>query len=231
MRHVTYYMLTENSGGLGGLAVRDIVQSDSFVDQVYEIIRRHIITMSLKPGEKLGVDQLASSLGVSRTPVREALNLLVREGLVTVRPRVGYYVVELTPVDIQEICGIRKMIELYSLEEAAKNVPLEKWQELLQYNLDLVAYEEDDIRSRFFRADQDLHGTIILATSNNRLQEVSKQIWAFVDLMFNMNKRIGEATQEHIAILNALCTKDVNLAKQRLAAHINNVCAAIIRNL
>ncbi|MBO8126963.1 MAG: GntR family transcriptional regulator [Firmicutes bacterium] len=212
--------------------MQEIVQSDSFVQQVYEIIRRQIVTMNLRPGEKLGVEQLASSLGVSRTPVREALNLLVREGLVTVKPRVGYYVVRLTPTDVEEICDVRKMIELYSLEHALKTVPAAKWQELLTASrVFLTDPQATEKRSDFFDLDRDLHGTILSGVNNRRLHEVAYQIWAFVDLMFNMNQRILEATKEHIGILEAILESDLSAAKKRLALHIDDVCQAIIRNL
>ncbi len=95
-----------------------MIKHSNLSHRIYEILKDQIINEELAPGERLLDDKLASSFGVSRTPVREALTRLTSEGLVEITPRSGIYVKKLTRKDVEEIYKIRKVLEGLAAREA-----------------------------------------------------------------------------------------------------------------
>ncbi len=204
------------------------VVSRSLVEQIRDVLREEIVTLALAPGEKLTVESLAQRFGVSRTPIRDALNLLVEEGLVVVAPRVGYYVVKLSLDDIEEISGIRKMIELYALGLAMRNIQPGDVAALLEDTRATQSLRGAERREAFGRVDRRFHSDIIRMAGNKRLVDLSARIHAFVDLMRNLNVRVDEALEEHIAILEAVRRGDSAAAHRLLEAHLDAVRSAVI---
>ncbi len=209
---------------------REIISS-TLMEQTRAVLRDDIISLRLRPGEKLTVDSLSERFGISRTPVRDALNALVEEGLVTVAPRVGYYVVDLSTEDIKEISGIRRMIELYAFGIAAGNMDRDDVQSLLCDTLASKNLPAKERRATFERLDRQFHMDIIRAAGNRRLVDLFMPIASFVDLMRNLNVRVEEALEEHIAILQTVLDGDTDQAMHLLEEHLNSVESAILLNV
>ncbi|MGE5507835.1 MAG: GntR family transcriptional regulator [Chitinophagales bacterium] len=202
------------------------IRKSSLVEQIRAVLREEIVSLRLAPGQKLNVISLSEQFGVSRTPIRDALQLLVEEGLVVVAPRVGWYVVKLSDDDVREISGIRKMIELFAFDQA--RLPLAAVEEMRRATLALKEVPPAERRRAFERLDRKFHLDLIRSAGNNRLFEFSARIHAFVDVMRNLNRRVDEALEEHLAILEALYRGDREGARRALAAHLDAVTGAIL---
>ncbi|MCR4402195.1 MAG: GntR family transcriptional regulator [Firmicutes bacterium] len=207
------------------------IVSTSLVEQIRGILREDIVSLRLLPGARLAVDSLAERFGVSRTPVRDALNALVEEGLVMLAPRVGYYVVELSAQDVEEIADIREMIELYALRRAMRVMRPQDIELLLEETRAVRSLRGEERRRMFEQLDRKFHTEMIGAANNKRLRDLSARILALVDLMRNLNARVDEALDEHIAILEAMRKGDVSVAQRLLQEHLEGVRRAIISEM
>lgn len=208
------------------------IVNSTLVEQIRTVLREDIVSLRLKPGEKLTVDALADRFGVSRTPVRDGLNALVEEGLVVVAPRVGYYVVELTLNDIHEICGIRKMMEIYAMQSASESdVLLNRVDEMLEEHIRVRQLSGAIKQEAFEGLDKEFHNQIIHASGNGRLIDIFMRTNSFVDLMRNLNTRVETAIEEHISMLQALQRKDTESATRLLEIHLDLVEEAIAEQM
>ena len=211
--------------------MKEIV-NQSLVEQIHRILQEEITSVRLAPGEKLAVDKLAKRFGVSRTPVREALNLLVEEGLARVVPRVGYFVVAITAKDVEDISDVRKMCELYAMDRAIRRLTDAEIDSLEQRLLSTMALPDPRERETVFRdVDSEFHSELIARSGNRRLQQIADRIYVFVRLMRHLNDRTDAAMEEHLAIIRAMRRRDAEEAKRLLAEHIDNVQAAILEGL
>lgn len=143
-------------------------------DQAYQAIKEAIISLELEPREKLKEATLALKLGISKTPVREALTRLQHEGLVKVLPFRGAFVAEIDDRDVADIFELRELLEGVAIKRAAINFSLEDSQEgeiLLEEMR--AAYKAGDIKS-FARLSRDFHNLFIKKLDNQRMMSVLK---------------------------------------------------------
>jgi len=201
-------------------------------DRVYLYLRDQIIQNKLKPGTRIHYDDFTQKLGVSRTPLRDALNLLQQQGLVEVKPRSGSFVATPKVKDIEDIYDVRKPLECQAIRLAAKHIPLARIQELL------VEAEEAEMALKngnvdpFFNADRRLHDTIITYSNNSRLisimETLSSQIKWFGVLNTTNFDRPFQANEQHKEILKALEKGDVDTAVDCMGRHIEEIKECII---
>ncbi|MBE3597796.1 MAG: GntR family transcriptional regulator [Limnochordaceae bacterium] len=206
------------------------VVNKSLVSQIHDVLREDIVSLRLAPGARIAVDAMARRFGVSRTPVRDALNWLVEERLVQLSPRVGYFVVQLTPQDVEEIADVRKMIELYALDRAFGRFEPGELEAMEQELEQTLALPDRRRREAFDRIDRRFHMRLIARSGNRRLQELAERIYVFVDIMRHLNVRPVEALHEHLAIVRAMRAGDRERATRLLAEHIDNVKAVILQD-
>lgn len=204
------------------------IQKSSLVEQIRNALREEIVSLRLLPGQRLNVIALAEEFGVSRTPIRDALQLLVEEGLVVVVPRVGWYVFKLSDEDIREFSGIRRMIELYAFGEALKRLSPAAVDEMYRATRAVKDLPASERRRVFARLDRKFHVDLIRSAGNNRLLELSARIHSFVDVMRNLNVRVEGAVDEHLAILEAMRRGDREGARRALEAHLDAVTEAVL---
>ena len=195
--------------------------TSSLVDQLYDIMKEKIVSLQLKLGEKIDVQELAEQFGVSQTPVRNALNRLSQNGLVNTRARVGYYVVNLSAEDITEIYDLRRMFEGYALEATIENIEFDELRRLKQ-KMERIQGKIDKKTTEFEETDRELHLLIIKNSNNKRLQSLFSQIYDFVRISISMGLEWKESLKEHIALVEALQEKDLARAKEILKKHIDN---------
>ena len=195
--------------------------TSSLVDQLYDIMKEKIVSLQLKLGEKIDVQELAEQFGVSQTPVRNALNRLSQNGLVNTRARVGYYVVNLSAEDITEIYDLRRMFEDYALEATIENIKFDELRRLKQ-KMQRIQGKIDEKTTEFEETDRELHLLIIKNSNNKRLQSLFSQIYDFVRISISMGLEWKESLKEHIALVEALQEKDLARAKEILKKHIDN---------
>jgi DNA-binding GntR family transcriptional regulator len=196
-------------------------------DWVYEEVRQAIIDLRLKPGEPLREATMAEQLGVSKTPVREALARLEQEGLVETTSFKGAVVSGYSPQDLKEIYELRELLEGVAARTAAASASDETLDRLNA----LVA------ESRQRRADDDLDGLAALLGEFDRAiyeQVDNVRIRALIENLTAHLTRIGRLTEEipgrvkasveeHAAIVEAIAAHDVDGAERAMRAHIRSV--------
>lgn len=201
---------------------------------VFETLRDAIIQGRLKPGERLMEIQLAEEMGVSRTPVREAIRKLELEGFLVMVPRRGVYVAGISMKDIVDVFEIRAALEGLAAGLAAERITDEELEELeralvktaeaIYSNLDAVV--ETDV---YF------HDLIYRASRNQRLiQMVSNlqdQIHRFRTTSLSQPGRTKVAIEEHKKIVEALAERNVELAQNLARDHIENAEASLLNSL
>lgn len=204
-------------------------------DVVFNTLRQAILTGELKPGERLMEIHLANKLGVSRTPIREAIRKLELEGLVTMIPRRGAEVAQITWKSLQDVLEVRRSLDALCAELASERM---SENELAALEVACREFEEaiytKDVR-QIASADVELHDIIIKATGNARLVQLvnnlAEQMYRY---RFEYIKDFSTHTrliEEHRVILEALKNRDAKTAAEAAVAHIDNQMEAIARQL
>jgi DNA-binding GntR family transcriptional regulator len=162
---------------------KQLVERNGLPDRISELIRDNIVTGRILPGTRLVEHQLANSLGVSRVPVREALILLERAGLVVSRPN-GRYVLEISQQDIHQLFEVRLALERLAVESAAKNITPERASALRRTLSEMSESAEHENISAHVMADFTLHRLIWRQSDNphllNTLQTLAGPIYMFI---------------------------------------------------
>lgn len=201
------------------------VERRTLAEQVLEALRRAILEDQFPPGTELQEVALAESYGVSRGPIREALGRLSAEGLVTIRPRRGAVVTDLSKQEFLEAYQVRE-----ALEVLAVRLTVEKRDDALLSKLDDFIKEMDEADAaadinRFFELNSAFHREFIDASGNRRLQEVHAQV---IGTMGRYRRRslvlrgeIRPSIDEHRQIVAAVRAGDANEAARLLSHHIS----------
>lgn len=202
---------------------------------VLEAIREAIINGTLQPRERLMEIQLAEELGVSRTPIREALRKLELEGFIVMVPRKGAYVADLTFKDIADVFEIRAALEGLAAGLAAERITDEELEvlerSLVEKGEAIAAHDLEHL----VEVDTRFHETMYKASRNERLRTIisnlREQIQRFRATSLSYPGRNKDSLDEHRAILEAIEARDVQLARQLAQDHIENAENALIECL
>lgn len=190
---------------------------------VFESLRKAIILGKLKPGERLMEIQLAEEMGVSRTPVREAIRKLELEGFVVMVPRRGAYVAGVTVKDIVDVFEVRSALEGLAAGLAAERITEEEMEELEKV-IYLISGEEDILT--VVKKDNEFHELIYRASRNQRLAQIitnlSEQINRFRMTSLSVPGRLKIAVDEHRKIIEAISDRDADLANKLASEHMEN---------
>lgn len=200
---------------------------DSLVARVYEMLWKQIVEGERRPGERLIDGELAEMLGVSRTPVRQALYQLQQAGLVAGHAR-GFYVAIDGPDELRELFDLRAILESAAVRAAAGRIP---HAELRVALADIGAprqLHEPELGTRFLRSDIELHHHLIaMHAGNRRLAEAIAQQHArlsvFVVAGTRLPRGILRALDEHEIIVRALLANDTDGAAAAMERHIQRV--------
>ena len=203
-----------------GTAVRNRV----LPDRVYTELKHRILTCTLKPDDRLIEAELCSSFGLSRTPIREALNRLAKEDLVVASPFRGYSVAPLTARGFQDLCEVRRMIEPAVAALAAERATPEDVTRL--FELSTLTYTPGDLRSYedYLNANSRFHLEIARCARNSQLESLVTTVLdrhqrpCFLGLDVGIDAE--ESTQEHIRVIEAIRARDGALAQKLMARHI-----------
>jgi DNA-binding GntR family transcriptional regulator len=197
------------------------------VDDVYQSIREAILDRRFAPGMRLNVEELASQLGVSLTPVRSAIQLLAADGLVDVHSRSGTYVATLTRRDLEETFDIRCALECLAAEKAVELVTeakLERARSLLATLRRPV--KTDAHRKVHEQANSEFHDIIIRGSGNQRLADIYDSLKAHIAMCRlhrideTWQSRLPQEEREHEEILAALEKRDAKALSKALRSHI-----------
>lgn len=193
---------------------------------VFEAIREAIINGILKPGERLMEIQLAEEMGVSRTPVREAIRKLELEGFVVMIPRKGAYVAGLSMKDIADVFEIRAALEGLAAGLAAERITEEELEELERLLVKIGECIQSDDLNAVIEQDTEFHEVLFKATRNERLEQIvsnlREQIQRYRTASLSSPGRMKVALEEHKQIVEALSERDVEKAQRLAREHIEN---------
>ncbi|SOD98990.1 GntR family transcriptional regulator [Blastococcus haudaquaticus] len=211
------------------------VETVALGDRTLDAIRRAIISGELPSGEPLRDRQLAEALGVSRTPVREALHKLEAAGLVQPRGRTGWEVAAFTEQDVHELFQIRRLIEPLGLDQLAKNPDHPAVARLSSFFDGYSHPVEPSVFPSYFRRDNDFHLLIVHCTGNTRLERfyavLEKQIDRGRHFLSPANGRADETLDEHVAVTRAVADGDFQRARTALLRHLDTGEELMIKHL
>jgi len=202
-------------------------QGRVLADWVIASLREAILGGYFEPGEKLDQDLIAEELGVSRTPVREALKKLESEGFIKVRPHYGAFIVEVSRQDISDVYEIRGLLEPEITRRVTPVIPESVFDELERSLTETQAqFEAGDI-TKNFESDVFFHETISGFVENKLLKEVLdgltnriSMVRRFVQLQ--PGPHFLEFLREHRAILQAMRQRDPEKAAERMRSHLEH---------
>lgn len=197
--------------------------------KVYELLKEMILNHELKLGEKLNVRELSEKLGISFTPVRDALLQLASEGLVKVVPRVGFFVVEVNDKYVNEIIETRLMIETFCLDKYFDEISASPELVMIKNEIEEVKRTHD--RKLFDDSDERLHKLIVRSSGNETMVQMYEKLWDKIDLVRHLNERYVVSNEEHKEIVENILAGDKRRAIESLISHLRNVESETIRNL
>ncbi|NLL93584.1 MAG: GntR family transcriptional regulator [Clostridiales bacterium] len=204
-------------------------------DVVFNTLREAILTGDLEPGERLMEIKLADKLGVSRTPIREAIRKLELEGLVNMTPRKGAVVAEISKEDLQNVLEVRRVLEQLAVELACKRMCPED-EEALETNLEVFKKAiETNNPTDIAKLDVEFHDIIYMATKNARLIQIlfniREQMYRYrLEYIKDQDTRYT-VVKDHAKIIAALKDKKVEEAKKIIISHIEQQEKTIKKNM
>ena len=204
-------------------------------DVVFHRLREAIITGELEPGERLLEIPLSDKLGVSRTPVREAIRKLELEGLVTMVPRKGATVAGITRKHLQDVLEVRKVLEELAIELACQRMQEDGYHELEECQKKFRENIGSDDALELADIDEKFHDVIYHATDNERLVQMlanlREQMYRYrLEYIKEKDKR-QMLVIEHERIIKALRQRHLEEAKQTAREHIDNQQINILRSI
>ncbi|MCR4436497.1 MAG: GntR family transcriptional regulator [Clostridiales bacterium] len=202
---------------------------------IFNTLRDAIIVGELKPGERLMEVKLAEKMGVSRTPVREAIRKLELEGLVDILPRKGAHVADLSIKDIVDVLEIRASLDSLATSLAAEKITDEELKELKHINAQFAGFVEKDNLQGSIKKDVEFHDIIYRASRNEKLLQIisnlREQVHRFRVIYLKDFGNNRELIKEHEEIYESLLNKDPQKALQTAHTHIKNQEKAIIKSI
>jgi GntR family transcriptional regulator, rspAB operon transcriptional repressor len=201
--------------------------SGSLGQRVYQTLRQSILSLDYRPGEILRKPEICEALGVSRSPVADAVARLQTEGLVDVVPQAGTFVARFSMQEIREGAFLREAIELAAIERVAEIIT-EDQLTLLRRNLTVQAalVTDSDIPG-FYAMDAAMHELLLSFSGFPKLAQVSETAWAHVNrarqLILPVPGRIEATLAEHLAILAALEARDPMAARAAVRSHLRQL--------
>jgi len=205
------------------------IEIDSVVskDRIYKELRRTIIMGHSKPGSRLNVKDIANRYNTSITPIRDALQMLSHEGLVTIKPRSGYYVTALTLKQLRDLLDMRRILETAAIERAVLRITPDQLDELRQIHAGYTG-EDEDSYERYTVENRKFHYLMAVASGNLMLAEEVKKLHDRL-ARFMVVQRIGERQiRMHNHIIEALEEHDIEKARQAIADEVNPSQEAIL---
>jgi len=193
-------------------------------EEVAELLRQRIFARELEAGSWIDELRIAEALGISRTPLREALKVLAAEGLVTMKVRRGAYVTEVSEKDLRDVYHLLSLLESDAARVVASSASEAQLAQIEALQTELEGAVND--RDRFFAINENFH-MLLLSIADNRWRD---QMVADLRKVMKLNRhhslfkegRIAQSLAEHQGIVQALLARQPELAAQRMAAHFMN---------
>jgi DNA-binding GntR family transcriptional regulator len=202
---------------------------------IFNTLREAIIIGELKPGERLMEVQLAEKMGVSRTPVREAIRKLELEGLVDMVARRGAQVADLSVKDIMDVLEVRASLDGLATALSSTRITQDELKELKHVNMQFTNYVEKENLQGTIKKDVEFHDIIYRSSRNEKLIQIAsnlrEQVQRFRVIYLKDFSSTKDIINEHNDILEAIQNKDSNNAQSLAQRHIKKQEESIINSL
>lgn len=200
-------------------------------DVVFNTLRQAILRGELKPGERLMEIQLANKLGVSRTPIREAIRKLELEGLVLMIPRKGAEVAQITEKSLRDVLEVRKALEELAVQLACERITTEELDALKKAADDFEAILESEDITKVAEADVAFHDIIYISTDNQKLitllNNFREQMYRYRVEYLKKKEFHSKLLAEHQMIIEYIEKKELAKAMEVTSQHIDNQVEAV----
>ncbi|MCB6285032.1 MAG: GntR family transcriptional regulator [[Clostridium] scindens] len=201
-------------------------------DVVFNTLRQAILRGELKPGERLMEIQLANKLGVSRTPIREAIRKLELEGLVLMIPRKGAEVAEITEKSLRDVLEVRRALEELSVQLACEKITKEEIRELERVAKEFQQVVKSSDITEIAEVDVRFHDIIYTATDNQKLiqllNNLREQMYRYRVEYLKRDGVFPQLIAEHEAIIRHIENNEKEKATEVMCRHIDNQVEAVI---
>ena len=202
-------------------------------EAVCETLRDAIRKGILEPGERLMEVQLAEELGISRTPVREAIRKLEQEGYVIMMPRRGTYVSDISTNDVKEIFEIRSALESLATGLAARRIEPDELETLQNLLMEIEGYIAKNDMEKIVETDIKFHGLLYQVSRNERLVNIinnlKEQLARFRTLSMSYPGRLQETLEEHSEMVEAIANGDVSAAREAAEHHMERAEKTLLK--
>jgi DNA-binding GntR family transcriptional regulator len=194
---------------------------DTSKSRAYKELRRSIIMGHRKPGERLSLDELAKIHKTSITPLRDALHMLSQEGLVTIKPRSGYFISRTTLKELRELFDLREILELAAIERAAPRITDECIAQLEHVHAGYTG-DDDESYDRYTDENRHFHYLIAEASGNHELAESLGKLHDRLARFMVLRSGGQSQIHTHAQIVQALKARDVAAARQAMLREITD---------
>ena len=200
-------------------------------DVVFHTLREAILKGDLKPGERLMELQLAEKLGVSRTPIREAIRMLEQEGLAVTMPRRGAEVAKMTLKDMEDVLEIREALDELAVQVACTRITQEQLEQLKRTKDSFAKATKNGGVKQIAQEDVKFHDVIYEATGNPKLvsllNNLREQIYRYRVEYLKDRRNYPTLIEEHEKIVEALEARDVDRVTKEMHRHVSNQAVAV----
>ena len=201
-------------------------------DVVFNTLRQAILRGELKPGERLMEIQLANKLGVSRTPIREAIRKLELEGLVLMIPRKGAEVADIKEKNLRDVLEVRRALEILAVRLACERITDEQIVELRQAASDFKFTLKNEDITKIAEADVKFHDVIYEATGNKKLiqllNNLREQMYRYRVEYLKNESAYKKLLDEHEEIINKIENRSTQEAIDVVCRHIDNQVKTVV---
>ena len=211
------------------------IRNDSLTSQVTQFLEQAILKGEIKPGQKLVERELSQELGISRSPIREAIRSLESNGLLKTIPRKGTIVPEISRKEVEEIYAVKSMLESFAARLACRRITGKEIQEFRS----LLGKMEKQVSKKnlheYLELSKEFHELIIKASANAKLYQIylhlMKPIQWLQLISLSFPERAKNSLTEHQQIVEAFFDRDSQLAEKLVREHVDEAGRVLARNL
>ena len=212
----------------------DIQNHKPLREMVYEELKIQILTGAIVPGTRMMEVELAEEMGVSRTPIREAIRKLEKEGLVTIEPRRGAYASMISTDDMVEILEVRQDLEGLAAQFAASRMTEEQLDELKAISDQYNKAVQEGIMGDMIRYDTRFHRLIVDSCNNkilvHMIEQLQELVLRFRYIYYDNFRRAEHMPKEHQEIMEAIASGDEKRAREAADVHIYRLKQLVIED-
>ena len=196
--------------------------------EAYDYIFDLLMSARFKQGDRIREDQIAEEMGVSRTPVREAVNQLVAEGFIVNIPRKGLFAAQISKEDIRKMIDVRIVLEVLAIESCCELITDEELKKLEDVYAEYCKKVETFDQVAVAQSDKEFHTCIVSFTRNKKLEQFIKDLldsftYAKVQINHMNNEGILRSKEDHRAILDTIQARDIQKARDLMETHLHRL--------